>query len=105
MKIISFCSRHICLPLLALGLTASPAILSPALAQTVPTFPPELAGVVPLADQTMGHISGMGLVLAKAGTQSPGTGNVVLWDEVARNPRVAPKSIPGFSVTVNGVPQ
>ncbi len=102
----SLWKRRIYRTFLVLGFAAA-NIPQPVMAQTAQSLPAALIGIAPLADQAMRHVSGMGLLLAKASPASPSTGNVVLWDEIAKNPGNVPKSIPGFrvTVTVNGVPQ
>lgn len=102
---ISFHRRHVRRAFLALALAVSAGLPQRVLAQPAPALPSALAGIIPLSDQTMRGISGTGLVLTKANTLAPGSGGVVLWDEVARNPRIVVKSVPGLRVTVNGVPQ
>lgn len=101
-----FWKRRIHISILLLGVAAA-NIPQHASAQTTQAVPAALVGIAPLADQAMRHISGTGLFLAKATPSSPGTGNVILWDEVAKNSRNIPKTIPGLriTVTVNGVPQ
>ncbi|WP_297489986.1 hypothetical protein [Acidocella sp.] len=74
-------------------------------AQTLPLKLAVLAGMSPLPDTVLHGTAGEGLLMVKAEAPAPGAGRVVLWDEVARTSRTAVKSVPGFSVTVNGVTQ
>ncbi len=100
-----FWRRHLLFLVLTFGFAASSLIFPPQARAKNPSVPNALLGIAPLTDPLMGQISGMGLVLAKANTQSPSTGNIVLWDEVARSQITSPKALPGVRVTVNGVPQ
>lgn len=95
--------------LLPWALVALPSLLVPgmAAAQTLPPILAALSGTAPLPDAVLHKTAGAGVFLVKAGAPAPGAGagRVVLWDEVSRTPRSTQKSVPGFSVTVNGVPQ